>query len=85
MTYADITDMAHNQDLLDRIIACAAEEGDPQPEQWAYANRWRVVAQPGWAAAWASAIAGNVDRPGRDAGVVTDGQILSAVQAVRGA
>jgi hypothetical protein len=42
-----------------------------------------VAASPGWSEAWAAAGAADppIEFPGRDAGVITDGMILSAVQA----
>lgn len=66
-----------------RIMAAIATE-DPaaHASMWADAHMWRLAASPGWASAWASAEAGDIPDPGRDEGVITDGQILAAVQAV---
>lgn len=85
MAYWDIAEMANDADLQARVQAAAAQEmpGD-NPAQWINDHMWQVTASPGWDAAWASAVAGNVDRPGKDPGVITDGQILSAVQTVNG-
>ena len=38
--------------------------------------------QPGWDDAWDSAIASGIEDPGGNEGVITDGMILSGVQAV---
>lgn len=73
--------MAQDYGLIMRIAACAATEGVPgNPSSWAD-DRWqKLVASPGWDAAWASAVTGGIEDPGEDEAVITDGQILSAVQ-----
>lgn len=78
MSYWDIAEMAQDVDLNARIWACAAQE------HLDTVNILRVCSAPGWDAAWASAIAGDVDRPGKDPGVISDPMILSAVQAEAG-
>jgi hypothetical protein len=82
MTYSDVASMAESYTLSRRITAGAAKESISSPEQWTQMNRWEVAAQPGWDAAWASAVAGGVTDPGSDEGVITDGMILSGIQAV---
>lgn len=82
-TYDSIADVADSASLARRVTACASQEGDPSPETWTYQHRWQYAAQPGWGAAFASAEAGGNPDPGADPAVVTDGQILSAVQALR--
>lgn len=81
MSYNDIVSMRSNSDLVLRITACAAQEQPGDPDQWTQDHIWDVVASPGWADAWASALAAANERPGYDMGVITDGNILSAVQA----
>jgi hypothetical protein len=86
MAYADIADMTRSGSLAGRMAAAAAAEDvllEPaDPESWVAENRWQLCAAPGWDDAWASAQAsGNAD-PGLDPAVITDGQILSQVQAV---
>jgi hypothetical protein len=53
---------------------------------WVANNRYVWAASPGWGAAWDSSLAGHPDdpayEPGRDPGVITDGMILSTVQAL---
>jgi hypothetical protein len=85
MAYADIASMAVNAQLQARITACAATEGEPQPAVWLGDNIWTVVASPGWGDAWASGLAGGIppESIGLNEGVISDGMILSAVQAVR--
>lgn len=80
MSYWDVAQMSADLDLTARVAACAAQESKPNPVQWAADHMLLLAASPGWEQAWASAMAANNPYPGRDAGVVTDGQILSAVQ-----
>lgn len=75
MSYWDISEMAADVDLTARIWACAAQEHQD------VVNLLRVCSAPGWDAAWASAVAGGVEQPGRDQGVISDGMILGSVQA----
>jgi hypothetical protein len=81
MAYFDIAQMSADLDLTSRVAACAAQENIPDPRGWAADNMLTIAASPGWGDAWASAIAGGNESPGRDAAVITDAQILSAVQA----
>ena len=74
--------------MINRIAACAAMEGIPQPTQWAGDNLWRIIARTEWVNAWGFAednktVNDNPDSGARD-DVINDGMILSAVQAVRG-
>lgn len=45
----------------------------------------QCCAEPGWGAAWDSAIAAEVENPGADPAVISDGMILTAVQLRLGA
>lgn len=84
MSYWDVSIMAGDSDLTARETACAATENvAADPAQWVYDHRWQLAGQPGWSDAWASAVASGNERPGRDEAVITDGQILAAVQAVK--
>lgn len=82
MSYADVADMAESGSLVRRIYAGAATEGNNPPQPWVDERRWAIVSQPGWDAAWASAVAGGNPNPGADESVITDGMILSAIQAM---
>ncbi len=77
--------MAGDSDLTLRIQACAAQEIDGDPYEWTRDHMLTLAASPGWSEAWASAVAGNVERPGKDPGVISDGMILSATQALAAA
>ena len=84
-TYDSVADVAESASLRRRVTAAAAQEGDQDPESWAYQHRWEYAAAPGWGAAFASAeAAGNPD-PGAAPDVVTDAQILAEVQRIMGA
>jgi hypothetical protein len=83
MSYWTISQMSLDNDLTSREAAAAAQEQhDTDPTTWALKYGLRLAASPGWAAAWESAIASDVERPGKDEGVITDSMILSAVQAL---
>lgn len=86
MTYLIISIMKDNGWLRSRVAACVALEGIADPARWAVDRKWELATQPGWADAWASALAGHPDEPdydpGMDEGVVTDGMILASVQAL---
>jgi hypothetical protein len=86
MAYYDIAQMAVNYALQSRITACAATQDLDSPHDWMGEHIWAVVAAPGWGDSWASAIAGGMsqDEAGANPGVITDGMILSEVQAING-
>jgi hypothetical protein len=81
MGYWEVAKMAQDADLTARVQAAAAEEIDGDPYQWTASNMLDVAASPGWDEAWSSALASGNETPGRDPAVITDGMILSAVQA----
>lgn len=78
MSYWDISEMAQDIDMQARIWACAAQEHLDS------VNILRICAAPGWDAAWASAVAAGVERPGKDPAVISDEMILSSVQSEAG-
>lgn len=89
MAYLDVANMTRDTSLVLRLSAAAAQEQvngallEPDdPEAWAQEHRWELAAAPGWGDAWASAVAAGNEDPGADPGVITDGMILSEVQAV---
>jgi hypothetical protein len=82
MTYNTVADMAEDEALNRRVTAAVATEQIIDPAAWLYPRMWQVAAQPGWAAAWESAVAGGITDPGANEGVITDGMILSAVQDI---
>ncbi len=81
MSYMTIATMANDWALAQRLTAAAAEEDKARPyPQWVAGYAWDLAATPGWAASWESAVAGGIENPGADPGVITDGMILAAVQ-----
>lgn len=82
MSYSTLAQMAKDPDFLDRIIACAATQGIRQADKWAEDNKWAMAAQPGFDEAYEYAVNTGVAKPGRNAAVVTDENILSAVKAL---
>lgn len=83
MTYLKQADLAQDNHVLRRIAACAATQSVSDPAEWAAARMWQFSAEPGWAAAYASAAL--VDgSPGANEAAITDGMILAAVQNLNG-
>lgn len=80
MAYSDIAMLAADNDFILRTTACASTEQIVDPRQWAIDHQWEMAGIPGFGDAYASAIAGGVERPGNDQSVISDNQILSAVQ-----
>ena len=82
MAYYDLYLLTFDGDFFARLEAAVASEGAVDPPQWAEDHRWAVAAAPGFADKYASALAGGVEHPGRDQAVISDAELLSAVQAV---
>lgn len=84
MAYYDLSLLSDDQDFLRRAAAAYSTQAGAEPDAWAWAydQRWPLAAQPGFADAYASALAGGVEFPGRDPAVITDPQILAAVQGL---
>ena len=82
MSYSSLAALAADPDFISRVSAAAAVEvpHTHQPQQWASDHIWWISASPGFADAYESAIAGEVPRPGNDPAVISDAQILAAVQ-----
>jgi len=82
MGYKTVAVMSDDYPLRQRLIAAAAQENIEDPVFWVEKYRWEIASQPGWDAAWDSAIANGIEFPGNDESVITDGMILSGTQAV---
>ena len=89
MSYNTIVAMANSQSLLQRVAACAAEQGNSTPQVWAGNNLLSLVATAGAAlqTAWDGAATDPNANPdtGKRTDVITDAMILSAVQAKKAA
>lgn len=87
MAYADVAALAADAHFAQRTMACYATEtlGDGEainPPGWQAEHTWDMAAQPGFGDAYASAVAGSVPDPGNDPSVISDTQILGAVQSL---
>ena len=85
MAYSDQALLSVDIDFTNRIAACAAVEielADKHPMTWASENSWTIAAAPGFADKYAYALQIGTPRPGNDQAVISDAEILSAVQAL---
>lgn len=84
MSFHSQSKLSNDLGFLQRISACAAVEVPKthQPQQWAKDHIWWVSAAPGFADAYESALVAEVPDPGTDPAVISDNQILAAVQAL---
>lgn len=84
MAYSDVALLAQDIDFTLRTTACVAIEPDTpdDPQTWAIDHMWDMAAQPGFGEAYGFAVANELPRPGNDASVISDAQILAAVQAI---
>lgn len=83
MAYSDIALLNSDSDFRQRTTACASTEGETDPVTWANEHSWQMAGTPGFGDKYASAIISGVVRPGNDPSVISDGDILAAVQALR--
>jgi hypothetical protein len=86
MAYYDIALLHSDQDFLNRVAACYSQETtfdrELNPDVWVGQHSWDLAAAPGFGDAYAYALANENQAPGKDPSVITDGQILAAVQAI---
>jgi hypothetical protein len=86
MSYTTVSRCVNDPAFVSRINACVAQEqlakGDEvQPGAVAMGLVWAVASESDVEDAYASALAANNPDPGGDEAVITDGMILSHVQA----
>jgi hypothetical protein len=82
MAYSDIALLAADNDFANRSAACASTQGISPPMEWANNHRWEMAGTPSFGDKYASAIANGIERPGNDPSVISDPDILSAVQSL---
>jgi hypothetical protein len=84
VSYNAIAAAAADPHLKARVAACFAQEttGVEQPTALAELHMWRIVANGPIADAYSYAVATDVPNPGKDEAVVTDANILAAVEAI---
>ena len=81
--YWSVSLVKNDSDLQARVISCAALENIPDPEFWAMSHAWDYASQPTWGEKYQYALDTNNPAPGQDDAVITDADILSAVQQIR--
>ena len=79
MGYYDGWRLTQDIDFQARVGFCAQLEG--LTYNWMVDHIYAVAASPGFADAYAYALDTGVENPGRDESVISDEQILAAVQA----
>jgi hypothetical protein len=83
MGYTEIAVLHSDPEFLQRVAACySTQTGTDDPDTWATRHAWDMAAQPGFGDAYASAVAGGIEHPGANPSVISDAQILSAVQSI---
>jgi hypothetical protein len=85
MAYSDIALLTTDNDFRARTNACVSGEGELNPPDWTGKHIWQMASAPGFGDAYASAVINGINRPGNDQSVISDSQILSAVQSIRNA
>lgn len=75
--------LSKDNDLQQRVTAAAALQRIPDPSFWAMSHTWDYAARSTWGSKYQHAIDTFVQHPGRDDSVITDSDILSAVQEIR--
>jgi hypothetical protein len=93
-SYLSISEIASDKWMFERMMAATTQQSYLRTiavddvYTWVTLNRYVWASSPGWGAAWDSALAGHPDddtyEPGKDPAVITDGQILAAVQVLAG-
>ena len=85
MAYWDVSLLAADYEFSLRVAACAQIEGVNGAQlaiEWATANSWVIASAPGFGEKYGYAVAIGTPNPGRDPAVISDAEILSAVQAL---
>lgn len=80
MAYYDIALLSADNDFILRTRSCATTEGVVDPVQWTTDHAWQMAAIPTFGDKYAYALNTGVQNPGRQESVISDGEILSAVQ-----
>lgn len=87
MAYFDVAELSGDSQFINRVAACYSietQEADERvhPSSWAMDHNWEMASQPGFGDAYTYARANDNENPGADPAVITDNQILSAVQSI---
>jgi hypothetical protein len=80
MSYNSIAQCAGDTAFFNRVMACAAQEGEGQnPGSWATSHVWEIASDTEIEASYEYAVNSDNPNPGGDPGAITDAQILSKV------
>ena len=83
-SYATISLIANTPKFLERLYACAAQQGAGDPNNWwVYERRYQIAASPSWAEkvdSWLAANPDGGDGWAHDQAVISDGDILAVIQ-----
>lgn len=86
MSYLSISRCVSDSDFTSRVNACTAQELNARSDNRTVLDvasllYWDVASASDVEAAYATALAGGIARPGADESAITDGMILANVQA----
>lgn len=84
MAYFDVSLLSSDNDFLNRCTACATGENIDDPKTWVLDHEWQLASTPTFGDKYSYAIANGIVNPGRDQSVISDTEILSAVQFLVG-
>lgn len=82
MSYWDIALLSSDSDFMQRTRASVSTQGVDDPVTWSNDHAWQMAGMPSFGDKYAYAIATGVPNPGRDEAVISDQDILSAVQSL---
>lgn len=86
MAYSDVALLANDFDFTQRTAGAIAQEqidlGEFNAIGWATGHNWEMAGMPGFGDAYGYAVLTGIVRPGNDPAVITDAQILSAIQLI---
>lgn len=80
--YSDVALLSMDNDFILRTRAAVAQEGVADPVQWTTTYQWQMASTPSFGEKYGYALANNNPRPGWDPTVITDPDILAAVQHI---
>jgi hypothetical protein len=80
MAYYDVSLLSADNDFLSRCTACVTVEGVEDPKAWVLDHQWQLASTPTFGEKYGYAVATGIVNPGRDPSVISDPEILSAVQ-----
>lgn len=94
-SYLAISMVANDPDMTERLRAAVTQQvtlgtvprmASSNPVTWVTVNRYLWASSPGWGEKWDYALLSHESdpeyKPGRDPAVITDADILAAVQAI---